>query len=182
VELYNAGGSAITLTNWQLCDDGGCDASPTTTIQAGQGLVVAGAQAAFLACYTCGSGHVVYVADGALGNGLGNDGDRVRLLDNNGTEVDAISYGTDTYAVTPACPDVSEGHSLERYPIQQDTNAAGDFRDRSTPGPCQNPTAVGLAGFAGRSSGWLPVLLPALIALGLGGLLWSRRNRGFSRK
>ncbi|MCX6028440.1 MAG: lamin tail domain-containing protein [Chloroflexi bacterium] len=177
VELYNAGSSAITLTNWQLCDASGCDTIPTSTIQPSQGLVIAGAQADFLGCYTCGSGHVVYVADGAIGDGLGNDGDRVRLLDNNGIEIDAMSYGADTYAFTPACPDVGEGHSLERYPIQQDTNAAGDFRDQSNPSPCQNPTAVGLAGFAVRSSDWRLALLPALVALGLGGLLWSRRMR-----
>jgi hypothetical protein len=178
VELYNAGSSAITLTNWQLCDDSSCDTIPMTTIQPNQGLVVAGAQAAFLACYTCGSGHVVYVADGALGDGLGNDGDRVRLLDNNGVEVDAISYGTDSYAFTPACPDVSEGHSLERYPIQQDTNAAGDFRDRTNPGPCVNPTAVLLARFAAQAQ------TPIALAVGLAALVldgaWivARRRRG----
>jgi hypothetical protein len=107
----------------------------------------------------------------------------VRLLDNNGTEIDAISYGADTYAFTPACPDVSEGHSLERYPIQQDTNTAGDFRDQTNPGPCQNPNTILLARFSAqaaglRPSGWLLALLPALVALGLGCVWVAVRRRG----
>ena len=178
VELYNTTGSAITLTNWQICDNYTCDTIPTVTIQSGQGVVIAGTQTDFGNCYTCGSGHIVYVADGEIGNGLANGGDRVRIIDNNGIEIDAMSYGTDTYAFTPSCPDVSEGHSLERYPINQDTNSAGDFRDQSTPSPCLSPTAITLSSVTACSEQraalpkWAPAtsfrwLLRALIGAGL---------------
>jgi hypothetical protein len=168
VELYNKTSSAITLTNWQICDNFGCDTISTVTIQPGQGVVIAGTQADFSNCYTCGSGHIVYVVDGRIGNGLANDGDRVRIIDNNGTEIDAMSYGTDTYAFTPSCPDVSAGHSLERYPINQDTNSAGDFRDQGTPSPCLSPTAITLSSLTAASP--LPAALPVLGLVALGGL------------
>jgi hypothetical protein len=39
--------------------------------------------------------------------------------------------------LSPACPDVAQGHSLERRPKGFDTDRAGDFVDNDIPSPGQ---------------------------------------------
>jgi predicted ribosomally synthesized peptide with SipW-like signal peptide len=69
------------------------------------------------------------------GGWLSNEGDKVILKNVSGVIVDQMSYGTNITVFNPACPDVSEGHSLERNPLGKDTNLASDFIDRATPTP-----------------------------------------------
>jgi hypothetical protein len=147
VELYNNSGSSISLNNWQICDNTGCDTLPDYTVDAGEEVVVVAYQASFTNCgYSCASGHTIYLENRIGGYGLNNDGDRVYILDNSSNEIDAMSWDDDTYAFDPPCSDVSEGHSLERYPTNTDTNSADDWRDQSSPNPCEtNPTAITLS-------------------------------------
>ncbi len=73
---------------------------------------------------------------GSVGTGwLINNGDWVYLKDKSGSIIDQMSYGTNTTAFSPSCPDVAEGHSLERNPDGKDTNTKNDFVDRTNPTP-----------------------------------------------
>ena len=86
------------------------------------------------------------LADGKIGNGLGNSGDRLVLRDAAGRLVDAVSYGDDTTALSPAIPLVAAGHSLERSPPGHDTDAAGDFVDNAQPSPGKGTGPRAVAG------------------------------------
>jgi hypothetical protein len=66
---------------------------------------------------------------------LDNTGDEVLLLGVGDFLIDAMSWGTSNFAFDPSCPDVPEGHSLERYPVYIDTNTADDWIDQSAPTP-----------------------------------------------
>ncbi|MDH7475587.1 MAG: lamin tail domain-containing protein [Anaerolineae bacterium] len=98
--------------------------------------MVAATAAGFAANYPGFSGVVVSL-EGNIGNGLSNSGDRLVLRDGSGSEIDALSWGSDTTVFNPAAPDVAEGHSLERDPANADTDSASDFVDQATPAPGQ---------------------------------------------
>lgn len=81
-----------------------------------------------------------------------NGGDEVLLLDPWGRVVDLLSYGSSEYpGFQPAVTAPKEGHTLERYPPEQDRDKAGDWReriegspgklDRSPPTPIMIPSS-----------------------------------------
>ena len=136
IEVFNNSASPMELTDWTISDNLSTDViSPTTTIPAGGCMVIAASSEDFYANYPAFTGAIVFIADGRIGNGLGNTGDRLILKDSEGTVIDQMSYGTDTTAFHPACPDVAAGHSLERSPANVDTDTAEDWVDQEFPDP-----------------------------------------------
>ena len=139
VEIYNPTSSSINIKGWQLLDNTSSETCPDLNIPSGGFLIIAGAtsSAELKSVWSSLPNSVLFVSASGqeIGNGLADSGDRVILKDNNDNIVDQMSYGTDTTAFSPACPDVAEGHSLERNPIGKDTDTAGDFVDRSSPTP-----------------------------------------------
>lgn len=141
VELYNASSVAVPLAGWQLADNKGAeDLGPAGRLEPGAYLIVAGGEG-FAADHPGYTGQVLALG-GAIGNGLGNSGDRLRLLGGGGTLWDAMSYGDDATALDPPAPDVAGGHSLERAPAGADTDRSSDWVDQAEPSP-------GRAGAAG---------------------------------
>lgn len=143
VELYNRGGGEVSLAGWRIADHRAETILPEATIPPGGFLIVAGE--GFAELFPDFSGARVTVV--RIGNGLGNDGDLVRLLDADGVEVDAMSYGNDASAFDPPVPAVAAGHSLERVPAGVDTDTAADWVDQPSPSPgragsAERPTAV----------------------------------------
>jgi hypothetical protein len=135
IEVYNNTSSPIELTDWTISDNISTDViSPTVTIPVGGCMVIAASQD-FYTNYPDFTGDIVFVADGRIGNGLGNSGDRLILKDGEGIVIDQMSYGTDTTAFDPACPDVPAGHSLERSPANVDTDTFEDWIDQESPDP-----------------------------------------------
>ena len=125
----------MELTDWTISDNVSTDViSPTVTIPVGGCLVVAASED-FYTNYPDFTGDIVFIADGKIGNGLGNTDDRLILKDSEGTVIDQMSYGTDTMAFDPPCPDVEAGHSLERSPANVDTDTAADWIDQEFPNP-----------------------------------------------
>ena len=139
VELYNSASAPLELTGWTIEDNMATDSIPTLTIPA-NGFAVVAASGDFYINYPDFTGNIVFVADGAIGNGLGNDGDRLILRDSAGKVIDQMSYGTDATVFDPPCPDVAAGHSLEREPMGYDTDQADDFVERAFPSPGGVPT------------------------------------------
>lgn len=132
IELYNPTGSTVDLSNWWIADASNEDKFPNgTTIAAGGFLVITSAST------TSGFwGDTPMVSiERSLGNGLGNAGDALSLLDANGatTTVDALSWGSNTSVFT--LPDVEDGHSLVRLNLNADTDTAADWSDDATPAP-----------------------------------------------
>jgi hypothetical protein len=101
VELVNAGQQPVQLEGWRLGDAQETDVLPASTVPAGGFVVVAGKSASFPAGVP-----VVRVADGEVGGGLNNDGEVLRLLAPDGSEVDSISFGSDktVFDPPPAAP------------------------------------------------------------------------------
>ncbi len=64
---------------------------------------------------------------------LDNTGDEVLMLNGSDQLVDAVSWGTSNWAFDPDCPVVTEGHSIERYPANVDTDTAADWIDQAFP-------------------------------------------------
>lgn len=134
VELYNAGADAVSLQGWTLEDNRlGEDLSPAGRLEPGAFLIVAGGPG-FATDHPGFDGRILAL-DGSVGNGLGNAGDRLRLLDAGGRQRDAMSYGEDATLLDPPAPDVSAGHSLERVPLGTDTDLAADWVDQARPSP-----------------------------------------------
>jgi hypothetical protein len=149
VELVNTSRGAISLEGWQIADNRSSDDLPAVVLAPGELLVVAGGEG-FRELYPAYDGKLAVLA-GSIGNGLGNSGDQVRVLDAAGTVVDGMSYGDDSAVLDPSPPDVAEGHSLERIPAGADTDTAADWADQPTPspgrpagpaGPTAGPSAV----------------------------------------
>ena len=129
-----SGRSAVTLAGWAVSDNGGRDALPAFTWPPGEYLVIAATAAGFRTNYPGFTGKLVSL-EGTIGNGLSNTGDVVRLLAPDGAIVDAMSYGENTAAFDPPCPDVPAGRSLARVlpgmtPIRRPTG-----RPRRSPTP-----------------------------------------------
>ncbi len=135
IEVFNNTALPMELTGWTISDNLSTDViSPTVTIPAGGCMVIAASED-FYTNYPDFTGGIVFIADGRIGNGLGNTGDRLILKDGEGTAIDQMSYGTDTTIFDPPCPAVSAGHSLERSPANVDTDTAADWIDQESPDP-----------------------------------------------
>ncbi len=76
----------------------------------------------------------------ASGNlSLSNSGDEVLLIGVDGILLDSLSWGSSEWAFTPAIPAPGQGVSLERYPGEQDTDRALDWRGQDSPNPGEIP-------------------------------------------
>ncbi len=139
VEISNPTAAAVDLTGWALRDNNSQDALPPFVLGPGQYLVIAATADGFAANYPGFSGNLVTlggaIGSAGIGNGLGNTGDRVSLLDSGGNPVDAMSYGSDTTAFNPACPTVAAGQSLARVPPGQDSDTKADWLAQAAPNP-----------------------------------------------
>jgi hypothetical protein len=134
-ELYNADSQPVSLAGWTIADNNASDSLPNLNIPPG-GFAVIAATASFSQNFPVPSLFGT-IADGKIGHGLSNNGDRLILRDPAGATIDALSYGTDTTELNPAAPDVAPGHSLERFPAGLDTGTAADFIDQPNPSPGQ---------------------------------------------
>jgi signal peptidase I len=144
VEVYNPTDGAIDISGWKIEDNQGSSYQrtiPSSSPIPSHGYAVITPDVLTWNYWSIPDGAIKIVLGNSIGNGLSNDGDRVVLKTPGGTEVDAMSYGIDTYAFSPACSDVATGHSLSRKPAGYDTNTATDWIDTysgSTP-PGPNP-------------------------------------------
>lgn len=125
VMLYNNSCADIDLDGWELCDNAGCLELGARTIAQGRGLAIihtTGAEG--LADYGCGADAAHQQGDDAFAtavwfsNNLSNSGDRVIMNNAAGTQIDAMSYGSDSSVMSPSTPDRSAGVANQRigYP------------------------------------------------------------------
>lgn len=132
-ELHNPGPSTVDLAGWRIADNLSADTLPDLVLPPGGFAVVAGGEG-FAELFP-GFGGVLVTLGGSIGNGLGNTGDQLQLLDAAGAVVDAMSYGDNAAFLDPPAPDVAAGHSLERVPAGADTDSAADWQDQPAPSP-----------------------------------------------
>jgi Lamin Tail Domain len=135
VEIYNAGTAPQTLSGWYIQDAASLDLLPTFILDPGAFAVIT-TSTTTQSFWSIPSGTQVIAIGGLIGNGLGNSGDYLALIGTGSTTIDAISWGSDTQAFTPAISDVPEGSSIARTaPSGIDSNAASDWAEDTTPAP-----------------------------------------------
>ena len=156
IEIYNAGSQAIQLDQYKIGDcqtvgggEGMYMFTAGTSLAVGQVLVVANQAVEFMTRYGFQPGFELAESDPDIPNltsftawcsgavHLGNINDEVLLLDGNDQVVDALSWGSSSWAFDPPCPDIEEGHSLGRQPANTDTNRAADWINQDQPNPGQ---------------------------------------------
>ncbi len=138
-ELQNRTGHPVSLAGWAVADNVARDDLPPIVLPPGGFAVIAARRANFLEDNPDFTGLLGELADGRIGNGLANEGDRLLLYDPLGNLIDALSYGSDTSVFNPSAPLVPPGHSLEREPNAPDTDTAADFVERALPSPGHMP-------------------------------------------
>ena len=125
IELYNAGSESISLAGWRLGDS----TSPKNFFQFPPEAVIA--PHSYIVLFGGGnpSGFTtpVYIDDGKIGNGLTGSGETIRLIDNNGHEIDVISHD-----------DWPKDQSLVRTPPD-----GGPFVPHKTASPVELPFSPG---------------------------------------
>lgn len=176
VELYNPTDNAVTLDGWSLADGASTIALPPMAVEA-HGFAVIAASGGFKDAYPAFRGNVA-VLGRRIGNGMGNDGDHLRLLDAQGAVVDAISWGSDASVLSPAIEDAPAGHSIERRVTGGDTDVADDWADNDAPDPgtglTLRPTTAGASAASARASERGSVeVLPGGGGLQVGWLAWA---------
>ena len=137
VELHNPGETEVSLAGWRLADNRAESRLPDARIAPGGYLVVAGSR--FRELHPGFEGPLLTLP--RIGNGLGNAGDRLRLLDDEGRTVDGMSYGEDAELLDPPVPLVPSGHSLARVPAGADRDSAADWQGQEAPSPGGPPSA-----------------------------------------
>lgn len=139
IELYNNLDYEVSLQNWTITDN-----TETRIIHANKtipakGFAVIAKDAQTWTYWSIPDSAEKIELGQIIGGGLSNDGDRVILKNPSNTEIDAVSWGADTYAFTPSVTDVVEGHSISRITKGVDTNTALDWMDTfsgsAPPGP-----------------------------------------------
>lgn len=131
VEIQNTGQSAVELEGWRVQDNQSDDPLGAGTLPPEGFLVLAGSAEEGPAPLPPATVHVV-VGDGRIGNGLANSGDRVVLIDPEGTAVDGVSWGGDrTINDLPAPP---AGQSLARGGAEEPFRAGPPSPGRATLG------------------------------------------------
>lgn len=154
IEIYNSGGTPVALETHKVGDEemrGGSEGMyqfpQGTQISPGQFLIVANWAAVFKSRYGFAPQFELRESDSNVPNlerylawsdgnvELENSGDDILLLNGTDQVIDAISYGSASYAFFPPVKKVSEGHSIERFPVDQDTNTASDWVEQARPAP-----------------------------------------------
>ena len=102
-ELANDDSEDVRLRGWSIADNTQSDPLPQIVIPAGGAIVIAASQI---------DAADAIIADGRIGNGLANSGDRLALIGPGDIVVDAVSWGRDTTHDEIVAPAV--GISLHR--------------------------------------------------------------------
>lgn len=131
IELYNGAQSTVNLSGWRLVWGTATTTLPATSLGAGQ-IVIFSPSTTTRSFWNIPSNVELLAVNGAAN--LGDSG-IVRLIDPTGVVIDAVSWGTNTGAFSPAAPAMRVGHSLVRTTVLTDTNTANDWSDRATPSP-----------------------------------------------
>ena len=135
VEIYNPTGSSVNLDTWSVGDGNSTDDLPNVSLPGGGYAVISDCvQSSFTSIWPLPGGTLYIDLSSAIGNGLNNGGEHMRLFDGP-TLIDDMSYGANIDAFSPSVTAPVAGHTIERNPDGVDTNTAADFVDRNPPTP-----------------------------------------------
>jgi len=145
IELYNPTNHSINISDWHIADnfvedglEGDTDHGDGTTIIPSHGYaIIADQGTAIYENFSIPDNAIrIYVDDAAIGNGLGNDNDKLILKNSTGQIIDAVEWGYN-YSDVPGEPAdvVNEGHSLARHQNIDTNDSSKDFYEGLIPTP-----------------------------------------------
>lgn len=154
VEFYNVGQRDVDLSKYKFGDEetigeaeGMLQFPPGAVIEPGEVIVVASSGIVFQGFYGSLPDFEMRESDPMVPNMLkytawaggniefNNTGDEVVILNEKDEIVDTLAYGNSPHYFNPTVPKVGDGHSLERSPVEQDTDSAQDWVDQAQPNP-----------------------------------------------
>ena len=156
IEIYNPTGYSVNISHYKVGDEeaqGGSEGMfefPVDTIlESGSKITVALKATGFSSLYGKDPDFEVIETSASVPNmikysswgagstiALANTGDEVLLLNASDSLVDAVAYKSGSYAGVIPHPGVSTGHSIERFPADQDSDDCSvDFQDQAVPNP-----------------------------------------------
>lgn len=187
LELRNISTSRVILLGWSVADSSSNDVLPTVTLAPNTCIVIAATSAGFLSEHAGYDGPVIALANGTIGNGLGNAGDVLMLKDAGGAVADCVVWGSGTGCFSPAVPatPANTSDTLQRK-HSPDTDTAADWSAGAQSVCASASTGVLLASFTGGAAGKAGVRLrwrTAAASVGLGFNVWrsARRDGGFAK-
>ena len=145
IELYNPTNQSINISGWSITDnnledllEGDTDNGNGTTIIPPNGYaIIADHETKIYENFSIPNTAIrIYVDDLSIGNGLGNNNDKLILKDETEQIIDAIEWGID-YLDVPGSPAnlIDEGHSLCRQVDSYNNDSSIDFYDGIKPTP-----------------------------------------------
>jgi cardiolipin synthase len=146
IEVYNPTSEHIDVTGWFIADEKETDmlqadsdhGDGTTSIPPGGYAIITDKGTTIYETYAVANNAVrLSVDDSTLcGYGLNNQKEKIMLMNQDGTVIDAIEWGDD-YDDIPGLPhaNVAEGNSLARYPQTDTDDSSHDFFECDTPTP-----------------------------------------------
>ncbi len=137
VELYNAGNERVNLKNWKLTDDSGEQIIITNNnLNVDPGEFVLLSKSSRTWRHWEEDKDALKVSLGKwFGDGLGNDGDHLVLINRDEIETDAVGWENDNFIWTNNQPEAQEGNSIERITPGFDSNNPEDWLERIPPTP-----------------------------------------------
>ena len=130
VEIFNPSTTSISVTGWTLADNTKSNALPSVVIPAGGYLVLARDNAGFQSLYG-------FLPDGQITLALGNSGDELTLIDNNGVTVDYVAWENYVAGWSASAVDASIERMKDASQMPVDTDSGNDWQARNdlgTPG------------------------------------------------
>jgi phosphatidylserine/phosphatidylglycerophosphate/cardiolipin synthase-like enzyme len=145
IELYNPTNQSINVSGWSITDNNQEDflegdydhGNGTTTIPPHGYAIIADHGTTIYENFSISNNTIrLYVDDSSIGNGLGNNQDKLILKNATGEVMDDLEWGYN-YNDIPGMPadDVDEGHSLARYQDVDNNDSSIDFYDGVVPTP-----------------------------------------------
>ena len=140
VELQNLGGETLFFNGYRIGDNNSVDLLPGFTLSPSGLALIIPSGSPLSPARLLQESVTVTLASSAIGNGLGNSGDRVLLIDSEGSTMDGVSWGSDRWVNDPACPAVTEGSSIQRE--VSGSRRTCHFQENPRPSPAKANTLV----------------------------------------
>lgn len=144
VELYNNNSFDVDLKDWSLTDNNDTTIIHSNSVSVpahGYAVISKSANTWNTGCFNPPLSAIRVYTGQKIGNGLANGGDRLILKNPSGFEIDAVSWGDDSYAFGSGNGVVltGDGKSMARKTAGVDTNSATDWEILDNPNPGTNP-------------------------------------------
>ena len=140
VELQNLGGETLFFNGYRIGDNNSVDLLPGFTLTPSGLALIIPFGSPLSPARLLQESVTVTLASRAIGNGLGNSGDRVLLIDSEGSTMDGVSWGSDRWVNDPSCPAVTEGSSIQRE--VSGSRSTCHFQENPRPSPAKANTLV----------------------------------------